>query len=191
MLSELIKKKTLFSHLYEIDKNTAELYRQLPCPHCGGPLYFSNYMRKPRGEPEGVPEKYFIQFSLCCGTEGCRKRLMPPSCRFFGRKVYWFAVILCILTDWQNTHEKITVSDWSTRTGICRNTIKRWLAFFHDTFPASQTWRRLRGQISTCVRNSNLPSDFINYCRKLKSTTKDALVASLIFLSGGSKIRAG
>jgi hypothetical protein len=191
MLSELIKKKNLFSHLYEIDKKTAERYRQLPCPYCGGPLYFSNYMRKPRGEPEDVPEKYFIQFSLCCGTEGCRKRLTPPSCRFMGRKIYWFAVILCILTDFQNTNEKATVSDWSMRTGICRNTIKRWLAFFHDTFPASRIWRRLRGQISACVRNSSLPSSFINYCRTLKSTAKDALVIGLICLSDGSKIRAG
>ena len=191
MLSELIKKKNLFFHLYEIDKSTAKRYRQLPCPHCGGPLYFSNYMRKPRGEPEGVPEEFFIQFSLCCGTEGCRKRLMPPSCRFLGRRVYWFAVILCVLTDWQNTNEKITVSDWSIRTGICRNTINRWLAFFQDTFPASRTWLRLRGQISAGVSNSRLPSSFINYCRTVKSNAKDTLVSSLIILSGGSKIRAG
>ncbi len=75
MQSGLIKNKNLFIHLYEIDKNTAKHYRQLPCPHCGGPLYFSNCMRKPRGEPEDVPEEFFIQFSLCCGTEGCRKRL--------------------------------------------------------------------------------------------------------------------
>ncbi len=191
MLSELIKNKNLFSHLYEIDKNTAEQYRQSPCPHCGGPLYFSNYMRKPRGEPEDVPEKYFIQFSLCCGTEGCRKRLLPPSCRFLGRKIYWFAVILCVLTDFQNNNEKITVFDWSIRTGISRYTIKRWLAFFHDTFPASRTWRRLRGQISAGVSNNRLPSSFINYYRRVKSTAEDALVSSLIFLSGGSKIRAG
>lgn len=191
MLSELIKKKNLFSHLYTIDKQTAEHYRQLPCPHCGGSLYFSNYMRKPRGEPEGVPEEYFVQFSLCCGTEGCRKRLMPPSCRFLGRKIYWFAVIVCILTDWQNTNEKVTIRDLCIQTGICRNTIKRWLSFFQDTFPSSQTWRRLRGQISACVRNSNLPASFINYCRKFKSNAKDTLISSLILLSGGSKIRAG
>jgi len=191
MLSELIKKKNLFSHLYTIDKQTAEDYRQLPCPHCGGPLYFSNYKRKPRGEPEGVPEEYFVQFSLCCGTQGCRKRLMPPSCRFLGRKIYWFAVIVCILTDWQNNNEKVTIFDLSIQTGICWNTIKRWLAFFHDTFPAGRTWGMLRGQISACVRNNTLPSSFINYCRKFKSNVKDTLVSSLILLSGGSKIRAG
>jgi hypothetical protein len=191
MLSKLIKKKNLFSDLYEIDKKTAERYRQLPCPHCGGPMYFSNYMRKPRGEPDDVPEKYFVQFSLCCGTEGCRKRLIPPSCRFLGRKIYWFAVIVCVLTDWQNNNEKITVFDWSIRTGISRHTIKRWLAFFHDTFPTSRIWRRVRGQISACVRHSSLPSSFINYCRVLKSNVKDTLVSSLIILSGGSKIRDG
>ena len=191
MLSELIKNKNLFSHLYKIDKKTAEQYRQLPCPHCGGPLYFSNYMRKPRGEPEDVPDKYFIRFSLCCGAEGCRKRLMPPSCRFLGRKIYWFAVIVCVLTDWQNANEKASMADWSVRTGICRHTIKRWIAFFHETFPTSRTWRRIRGQISACVRNSSLPSSFINYYRKLKSNAQDTLVSSLMILSGGSKIRAG
>ena len=191
MLSELIKNKNLFSHLYKIDKETAERYRQLPCPHCGGPLYFSNYMRKPRGEPDDVSEQYFIRFSLCCGAEGCRKRFMPPSCRFFERKVYWFAVILCVLADWQNSPEKITLFDWSIRTDISRNTIKRWLAFFHDKFPASRTWLKIRGQVSACVSNNKLPSSLINYYQTLKCTAKDALVASLIFLSGGAKIRAG
>jgi len=191
MLSELIKKKSLFSHLYKIDKETAERYRKLPCPHCGGPLYFSNYMRKPRGEPDDVPDKYFIRFSLCCGTQGCRKRFIPPSCRFLGRKVYWFAVILCVLTDWQNSLKKITRFDWCIRTDISRNTIMRWLTFFSDRFPASRTWLEIRGQVSACVSNNKLPSSLINYYQTFKSTAEDALVASLIFLSGGVGIRAG
>jgi len=195
MLSELIKKKNLFLHLYKIDKNTAKRYRKLPCPHCGGHLYFSNYMRKPRGEPDDVPEKYFIRFSLCCGTEGCRKRFMPPSCRFLKRKVYWFAVVLCIVSDWQNDAGRNTLSGWSKQTGISRNTIKRWLAFFHDTFSASQTWRRLRGRVSACVSNNNLPSSLINYYLTLRSNANEALISCLTFLSKGtgmhSKIRDG
>ena len=38
MLSELWKNKRLFYQLYNIDKETAQRYRQWPCPHCGGPL---------------------------------------------------------------------------------------------------------------------------------------------------------
>ncbi len=191
MISELIKNKNLFSHLYKIDKTIAERYRRLPCPHCSGPLYFSNYMRKPRGEPDGVSDKYFIRFSLCCGTEGCRKRFMPPSCRFLERKIYWFAVILCIVSDWQNNVQKTTLFDWSKRTGISRHTIKRWITFFQVTFPASRAWRKIRGQVSACVYNNKLPSSLVNYCRSLKSTAKDALISSLVFLTGGPGIRAG
>ena len=195
MLSELLKKKSLFYHLYKIDKETAEQYRQLPCPYCGGSLYFGNYLRKPRGEPDGIPEEYFIRFSLCCGTEGCRRRLIPPSCRFLDRKVYWFVVILSLIADRQNGTEKITIFELSLKTGISRNTIKRWICFFYDTFPASRTWLKIRGQVSACVSNNKLPASIVNYYLKLKSCAKDALVSCLVFLSGGSdmdqKIRAG
>ena len=86
MLSEVLKNESLFQDLYKIDLATAEQYRQMKCPHCQGPLYYANYPRKPRGEPDGVSEKYFLQFSLCCGAQGCRRRLIPPTCRFLGKK---------------------------------------------------------------------------------------------------------
>lgn len=195
MLSEHLKKESLFHHLYTIDKKTAEQLRQQPCPHCGGHLYYSNYYRKPRGEPEGVQQDYFLQFSLCCGKEGCRRRMQPPSCRFLGRKVYWFAVILSIVSDWQNGDLEHTLQGLSIATGISRQTIKRWIMYFHDTFPASNLWKMLRGQVSASVNNTGLPSNLINYYLSVKFSAIEALVNGLIFLSGKSvshhKIRAG
>jgi len=194
MLSELLKNKNLFYHLYTIDKNVAEQYRQMPCPFCGGPLHFANYLRKPRGEPDGVPEECFIRFSLCCGTEGCRHRVMPPSCRFMGRKVYWHVVILIILSDWQ--HKAATnIFNLSKLFDVSRNTVTRWIAFYQDIFPSSPQWQLIRGQVAASIKNNELPANLVNYFLSFKSCAKSALVSCLKFLSQGSefcqKTRAG
>lgn len=186
MLSKLIKKKSLFYQLYIIDKSIAEQYRKMPCPFCGGPLHFANYFRKPRGEPDGVPEECFIRFSLCCGKEGCRQRVMPPSCRFLGRKVYWHAVILAIITDWQNKTLKTCVFQLSKLFDISRNTINRWINYYLNVFPVSRQWQIIRGRISILVKNNGLPADLINHFIRFKSSAKAALISCLKLLSGWS-----
>jgi hypothetical protein len=193
MLSELLKNKNLFYHLYTIDKNIAEQYRQMPCSYCGGALYFANYLRKPRGEPEGVSEKCFIRFSLCCGTEGCRHRVMPPSCRFMGRKIYWHVVILVILSDWHN--KATNIFKLSKLFGISRNTIGRWIVFYQDIFPSNPQWQLIRGQVAASIKSNELPANLVNYFLSFKSSAKEALVSCLSFLSQGAgiyqKTRAG
>lgn len=195
MLTEALQKKNLFYRLYLIDKASADFYRQQPCPKCGGPLYFGNYFRKPRGEPEDTPEEYFLQFSLCCGITGCRRRLTPPSCRFLGQKVYWFPVLVSVVSDWQNGFFGNRFMGLVFETGISRHTLKRWVQYFKDTFPASSLWRKLRGQVPACVSNTHLPSSLVNFYLTLKTNAAKALIASLTFLSGRScshsKIRAG
>lgn len=194
MLSELLKKKSLFSHLYTIDKNIAEQYRQKPCPICGGPLYYANYPRKPRGEPDGLPEEYFIRFSLCCGSEGCRHRLMPPSCRFLGKKVYWHIVILVVVFAWQAKTVKTNIFKLAKLFDISRNTIGRWIYFYQDVFPSSRQWKKIRGMVTASIKNDELPAGLIRFFLRLKSSAEDALVSCLKFLSQGAgffkKIRA-
>jgi hypothetical protein len=193
MLSELLKKKSLFHRLYTIDKQSAKKYKEMPCPHCSGPLHFANYPRKPRGEPDGIPEEYFIRFSLCCGQEGCRRRVIPPSCRFMDRKVYWHIVILIIISEYQN--KEINIFKLSKMFAVSRNTITRWIVFFQDTFSSSPQWQRIRGQVAASIKNNELPASLINHFLSFKSCAKDALVSCLKFLSQGSgfhqKIRAG
>ncbi len=193
MLSELLKKKNLFHRLYAIDKNIAEQYRKRPCPYCDGPLHFANYSRKPRGEPDGISEDFFIRFSLCCGKEGCRRRLIPPSCRFLDRKVYWHAAILVIISEYQN--KEFSIFKLAKLFNVSRNTIARWINFYHDIFPYSPEWQKIRGQVDARIKNTELPSNLVNHFVDLKYCAKNALISCLKFLSNGSeicqKIRAG
>lgn len=188
MLSEALKNESLFRDLYKIDLATAEQYKEMKCPHCQGPLYYANYPRKPRGEPDGLSEKYFIQFSLCCGTEGCRRRLIPPSCRFLGKKVYWYAAILTIVSDWQNLSGDITISRLAEKIGISRNTLKRWINFFKDIFPASPSWKKIRGRVSAAIKNDDLPGSLFNFFQRQFPSIKKALIRCLSFLSQGSEL---
>ena len=72
-----------FQSLRQFDKEIFLTAKAQGCPHCGGPLDTANYLRKTRG----MAEENELRFSLCCRREGCRKRRLPPSVRFLGRRV--------------------------------------------------------------------------------------------------------
>ncbi len=195
MLSEALKNESLFCELYKIDLATAERYREMKCPHCKGPLYYANYLRKPRGEPEGLSEEYFLQFSLCCGKEGCRRRLIPPTCRFLGKNIYWYAVIITIVSDWQHATDSMPISRLAEKVGISRNTLKRWINLFKEIFPESHSWKKIRGRVSPAIKNDTLPGSLLNFYRNQFPSIEKALIRCLSFLSQGSEmsqnIRAG
>jgi len=95
MVPGLVLELKFFHRLEEIDRALALAVRAGGCTHCGGPLHFSNYLRKPRGGCFGASaESQALRCSLCCGQDGCRKRSLPPSLRFLGPGVYMGAVLL-------------------------------------------------------------------------------------------------
>jgi hypothetical protein len=54
-------------------------------------LHRSDYDRKPRGGPQ-----WEVRFSFCCAQEGSRRRHIPPSVRFMGRRVYAGLVVVLV-----------------------------------------------------------------------------------------------
>ncbi len=95
MLHDLRLGVELFAWFSEIDRQIARWVASLGCRYCAGPLYQSNYRRKPRGAKVAeAGEAFALRYSLCCGREGCRRRTLPPSLRFLGRRVYVEAVVL-------------------------------------------------------------------------------------------------
>ena len=74
---------TTWAFLERIDEDLAARIKTCRC--CGGNLHAASYPRKPRGvERPLVAEARRLSF--CCTREGCRRRVTPPSVRYFGRR---------------------------------------------------------------------------------------------------------
>jgi len=188
MLSNLLQDVSLFRILHPIDRDLAESCQQARCPHCQGPLHKASYLRKPRGGPEKIPEEYLHRFSLCCGREGCRRRILPPSCLFLDRRVYCRVVILVVITLRQSRSNGIGANRLMRMFSIPRKTIVRWSSYFRDEFAASRKWLRLRGRIDSSVGNENLPGSLVEYFLSHFSPAVGGLVACLQFLATGMQV---
>ena len=183
MLPELLQKASLFSLLLRIDMDLAKQHQQGGCPYCGGPLNQANYPRKPRGEPDDIPEDCLLRLSLCCGRERCRRRSLPPSTRFMGRRVYWGCVILVTMTLRQNRPDGVSANKLKRLFGVTRKTLKRWTAYFKDEFPSSAQWQRLRGGVSSSVRDSELPGALVRFFLLNSESEEKGLIACLYSLA--------
>ena len=183
MLPELIQKASLFSLLHRIDKDLARQHQHGGCPYCGGPLHQANYMRKPRGGPDDIAEECHLRLSLCCGREGCRRRSLPPSARFMGRRVYWGCVILIAMTLRQNRPEGASANKLIRLLGVSRKTLIRWAIYFREVFPYSGRWQRLRGRVSSSVRDSDLPGALLRFFLLNSESAGNGLIACLQFLA--------
>lgn len=130
-----------FASLEEFDRKTARAVAAEGCRHCGGPLYQGNYQRKPRGaQLAWAGEAFTVRHSLCCGREGCRKRALPPSLRFLGRRVYLEAVVLLASVQ---AMALLTLRQASEVTGVPARTLRRWRGWWTETFPSSAVWTEL------------------------------------------------
>jgi hypothetical protein len=183
MLTELLQRISLFHLLRTIDVDLAREQREARCPHCGGPLHQANYRRKPRGGPETIPEAYLIRESLCCGREGCRKRTLPPSCLFMGRRVYWGCVILVVLALRQQRPEGASAGKLQRLFAIPGKTLARWFAYFREEFPISANWKRLRGRVMPSVDNLRLPGSLLECFLERAESAQEALLGCLRFLA--------
>jgi len=185
MLLELLQKDNLFSLLHRIDMDLARKHRHGRCPYCGSPLHQANYPRKPRGGPDSLPDEYMIRFSLCCGREECRRRSLPPSTLFMGRRVYWGCVILVVMTLRQNRPDGASAHRLKQLLGVSRETLIQWAAYFRDVFPTSAKWQRIRGRVASTVRDSELPGTLARYFIANSQSSEKGLIACLHLMATG------
>jgi hypothetical protein len=145
---------TFWVFLFAIDQDLAQSVRAKACP-CGGRLHAANYPRKPRGL-DHLPEDYNRRFSFCCGRDGCRKRVTPPSVRFLGRKVYLFAVVVLVSAMRQGpTPRRVRVL--SETFGADRRTIARWQVLWREHVPQTPFWKSARGRLPATAAIVILP----------------------------------
>lgn len=133
-----------FSRLEELDEKIAAEVAAARCRHCGGPLHQGNYRRKPRGGLIGVAgEAFRLRHSLCCGRRGCRKRALPPSLRFLGRRVYLEVVVVLASALAQ---VMATIGEATAASGVPWRTLRRWGRWWRDVLPRLPVWAELRAR---------------------------------------------
>ena len=153
-------------------------------PFCGGPLHNAHYLRKPRGGPPDLEEAFEIRFSLCCRQPGCRRRVLPPSVRFWGRKVYWAPVVL-LVSALRQGKPVYTLEQLKALCGVWRSTVNRWQKYFRHVFAQSIGYRHLLGYMMPKARPGPLPAALLARFMQTISDPRTALVACLRALAMG------
>ncbi len=115
--------------------------RRSGCP-CGGRLHCANYLRNPRGGPDHLAKECCYRLSFCCGRNGCRKRVTPPSTRFLGPKVYLAAVILLAAANRQGPSPR-AMRELSKLFGADRRTIGAGRSCGASTSPTAASGKSL------------------------------------------------
>jgi hypothetical protein len=77
---------------------------------------------------------------------------------FWGRRVYWGAVVLVVTALRQQRTEGFTVRKITERFDVTRSTLRRWLAYFREVFPHSPTWQRLRSRWLSAEPSEAIPA---------------------------------
>lgn len=156
MIFNVLRDLAFLQRLFALDAEWALEVRGAGCPFCGGSLDDGSYLRKARGWLCDAPEWLFVRFSWCCRVEGCRKRVMPASVRFLGRKVYLSASIVL---------SEVFVHGITPRRvcalkkifGVDRRTVSEWRRWWLESFRSSPFWRSRRGLLPPDLDEGDLP----------------------------------
>jgi len=135
---------SFFSFLHRIDVDLGARTKSERCPYCGGPLHSAHYLRKPRGESTRLPEDMFKRLGLCCGNRKCRRRTLPPSVLFMGRRVYWGWVVVLVTALGQGLRPGYSYRRLHDQFGMSLSTLKRWRQWFSGV-RRTDDWLRLSG----------------------------------------------
>lgn len=180
MCHALLADRRFHQLLLQFDADLAATTRAEGCPRCSGVLHSANYQRKPRGAPAGLAPQYSERVSFCCAVQGCRKRRMPPSLRFLGRKVYLAAVVVLISAMRCGLTPR-RVSQLAQLASVPRRTLERWRGWWLDVFAASPFWQAASARFMPPVDLQRLPASLLE--RFGAADSHDRLIAMLRFLS--------
>ena len=133
----------VWAFLKRVDAAEAEACRAAGCPRCGGTLHSATYPRKPYGLAADLRDDA-RRFSLCCSA--CRRRVKPPSVRFFGRRFYVGALFLVVSA--LAVAGGVRLQTIARRCGVPASTLKRWRRWWLEAFPLTREWGAKRGALA-------------------------------------------
>lgn len=177
LYTDLLTETTLCEALLTIDQDLAAQTRADGCRRCGGRLHHSDYRRKPRGGPATLPAAYDTRVSFCCAR--CRKRRLPPSVRFLGRRVYLGVVVVlaCVLRQGPTPTRVARLRDL---LGVSADTLRRWHRWWRHAFVRTAFWKAARARFARPVDDTDLPRDLLV---RFGEEPRPQVIAMLRFLS--------
>ncbi len=177
MVEEIEVGREFFAQLEREDEAIAARVKAGGCAWCEGPLYRSDYDRKPRGAfVAGAAEEFVVRHSLCCGREGCRRRSTPPSLRFLSRRVYVGAVV--IVASMVALALK-AAGAIRKATGVPARTTRRWLGWWQVGFVQTEVFVAVAARL-VGVSIDALPTSIVE---RLPGTTEQRLRTMLDLLA--------
>jgi hypothetical protein len=171
----------IFEWLVEIDEETSRRVAAAGCPVCGGRLHRGDYDRKPRGGLLALcGEAFCRRISLCCGRPGCRRRAMPPSVRFLGRRVYLgVAMVLASIVALTTP----SAQELERKTGIPGRTVRRWRMYWENDFQKSRLFQEQQGRFLPPLCVARLPASLLERFERAGRQEEEVLVHTLCFLA--------
>lgn len=159
-MSSLTNDPSLYAVLLEIDKGLAAETRHKGCPHCGGILHSACYPRKLKESPVPLDGSEIVRFSFCCSTDGCRRRITPPSVRFLGRKRYMGAVVVLLSAMFHGLTQR-RAEELEKLVGVSPRTLSRWQTWWQEVFPVSRFWEYSKAFIVPPLDPARLCRDLV------------------------------
>ena len=178
MSPKILRSVTFFVLLQRLDLDLASQARAENCARCDGPLHAARYPRKLRGVPDEVASRFTRRESFCCGVEGCRTRLTPPSVVFFGRRFYAAAMVVLVSALADGASER-RLARLHGLYGIDRRTLLRWREWWEESFPASDFLVDTAGRLAGSPRRSRQPGAILD---RFPGGGGDRLVSALLLL---------
>jgi len=154
-LSAILTNSQLPVILLRFDADLSAQVKARGCPYCQGPLHQADYERKPRF-PTPLDWRCCRRHSLCCGQEGCRRRTLPPSTRFLGRRVY-LAILVILVTYLCHGATPRRIDRLAREFGIDPATLARWRRWWREDFPGTPFWRQRRADFFTQASEKKEP----------------------------------
>ncbi len=155
----ILKDPSRFVILAGMDFDLAEKTRKKGCLYCGGPLHYAPFLRKPRLHKK-LDSVFRKRYSLCCGREGCRRRVLPPSLIYLGRRVY-LGVLVVLLTALSHGLTPRRRRRVCGILGVAPRTLERWRIWWKEEFPQTPFWRSVRGVFLPPLDEELLPAPLV------------------------------
>jgi hypothetical protein len=140
--------------LITIDQELANGILEQGCPYCKGKLHRADYPRSPIGMLLQFRDYYNERLSLCCAI--CRKRITPPSVRFFGRRWYPAPLHLLMSALMLGINERrLLLVKRHFGVIVSESTWKRWRKWWRESFTSTSFWQQAKGLAQTAIESES------------------------------------